>query len=206
MNIYTFIMASFIIIIIPGTGVIYTISVGLTKGNKAGVIAALGCTAGIIPHLVVSIMLSSFLRQMNEQVFFILKSAGAFYLFYLGIGMFSAKTKMDFSKTITSEKSSAIIIKAILINVLNPKLTLFFFSFLPQYVKAGSQYYIRESIILGIVFMAVTFIVFGAYGFLAGFIKTVFRNSSDRLVRVQRLFGLIFIAFALNLIGSGLIY
>lgn len=204
MNIYTFILTSFIIIIIPGTGVIYTISVGLMKGNKAGMIAALGCTAGILPHLFVSIALSSWLQHMSEQAFFVLKSAGAFYLFYLGIGMILSKTKLDFSKTIAIERSSAIIIKAVLINVLNPKLTLFFFSFLPQYVNSGSQNYVKESIGLGIVFMAVTFLVFALYGFLAGYMKALLHDSPKRIKRIQQVFGLIFIAFAVNLIGSSI--
>ncbi len=204
MNIYTFIITSFIIIITPGTGVIYTISVGLMKGKKTGMIAALGCTAGILPHLLVSIALSSVLQQMSELAFFVLKSAGAFYLFYLGIGMILTKTRLDFSKTITIEKPSAIILKAILINVLNPKLTLFFFSFLPQYVNSGSQDYVKESIWLGIVFMAVTFFVFSLYGFLAGYMKALLHDSSKMIQRIQKTFGLIFIAFAVNLIGSSI--
>lgn len=203
MNIYTFLFTSFMIIIIPGTGVVYTISMGLLKGKKAGVIAAFGCTLGIIPHLFLSIMLSSLLRQMSGQAFFVLQSAGALYLFYLGIGMILSNTKFDLYRTMNMKNSSAIIIKAILINVLNPKLTLFFFSFLPQYMNAESQNYVKESMLLSIVFMSVTFFVFGAYGVLAGFVKTILWNSPKRIHRLQQLFGLIFIAFALKLISSG---
>lgn len=204
MNTYTFIFTSLIIILIPGTGVIYTISTGITKGKKASIIAAIGCTAGIIPHLIVSIGLSSLLLKMSEQAFFVLKLAGALYLLYLGIGMLLSKTKLDFSKTINQDKATAIIRSGILINLLNPKLTLFFFSFLPQYISSNSQSYIKESILLGIAFMIMTFLVFVIYGILAGSMKGLITKSTKRLQRIQQLFGIIFIAFAINLATSSL--
>lgn len=199
MNTYTFILTSFIIILIPGTGVIFTISTGITKGKKASTIAALGCTAGIIPHLIVSIGLSSLLLKMSEQALFVLKLAGALYLLYLGVGMLLSKTKLDFSKTINQDNTAAIIRSGILINLFNPKLTLFFFSFLPQYISSNSQSYIKESILLGIAFMILTFLVFVIYGILAGSMKGLITKSPKRLQRIQQLFGIIFIAFAINL-------
>ena len=94
MNTYAFIITSLIIILIPGTGVIYTISTGLIKGKKASIIAALGCTAGILPHLFVTIALSSWLMKMSERAFFLLKCAGVLYLLYLGISMIVSKKKI----------------------------------------------------------------------------------------------------------------
>ncbi|WP_088186719.1 LysE family translocator [Desulfosporosinus sp. FKA] len=202
MSIYTFIVTSLIIILLPGTGVIYTISTGITKGKKASAIAALGCTAGILPHLIISIGFSSLLLRMSEQAFFVLKMAGVLYLLYLGFGMLLSKTKLDFGETSKEDTPVTIVRKAVLINLLNPKLTLFFFSFLPQYLSSNSQNYIRESFLLGIVFMLLTFLVFVGYGILAGSMKTFVAKSPKRLQGISQLFGIIFIVFAINLAAS----
>ncbi|HAN21042.1 MAG: lysine transporter LysE [Clostridiales bacterium GWF2_36_10] len=204
MNSYTFIITSLIIILIPGTGVIYTISTGITKGKKASVIATLGCTAGIIPHLILSIWLSSLLLKMNEHVFFVLKLMGTMYLSYLGIRMLLSKAKLDFSETINEFKTATIIRTGVLINLLNPKLTLFFFSFLPQYINSNSKRYIKEFFLLGIAFMMLSFLVFVLYGVLAGSMKRLVTKSPKRLQRFQQLLGIIFIAFAINLMLSSL--
>lgn len=204
MNTYAFIITSLVIILIPGTGVIYTISTGLIKGKKASIIAALGCTAGILPHLFVSIALSSWLMNMNERAFFLLKSVGALYLLYLGISMIVSKTKLEFSKTINEDKAATIIRKGVFINLLNPKLTLFFFAYLPQYINSNGGIYIIESFILGIAFMILTFIVFVIYGVMAGLMKVIFIKSPKGLKYIQGLFGIIFIAFAANLAMSSI--
>lgn len=204
MNIYTFIITSLIIIIIPGTGVIYTISTGLTKGKRASIVAALGCTAGIIPHLIVSICLSSLMININEHAFFILKLAGTLYLLYLGISMILSKTKLNFGETTDNDKSAIVMRRAILINLLNPKLTLFFFAFLPQYISSGSKSYVSESVFIGIGFMILTFLIFCIYGILAGFMKTFITKAPKRIKYIQQTFGVIFIGFAVNLVMSSL--
>lgn len=126
MNTFSFLITSFIIILIPGTGVTYTISTGITKGKRASIFAALGCTMGIIPHLCVSIALSSFVMKMNNKAFLVLKLIGAIYLLYLGIGMIISKTSFELTNSKSEGKASTIIRSGILINLLNPKLTLFF--------------------------------------------------------------------------------
>lgn len=131
MNTYSFLITSLIIVLLPGTGVIYTISTGIMQGKKRSVIAAIGCTAGIIPHLVVSIVLSSLLMQMNETVYTVLRIAGVCYLLYLGIGMIFSQKTPGFEDAKTDRNTLSVICHGIMINLLNPKLTLFFFSFLP---------------------------------------------------------------------------
>lgn len=199
MNTWTFVFSSLIIIVIPGTGVVYTVSNGLTKGRKASILAAIGCTAGIIPHLCASIALSSLLTRMNEQVFGVIKLAGALYLLWLGAGMLFSKSKLEFTGVQANESAIAIIRQGILINLLNPKLTLFFFSFLPQYVSAASKNYVGEAFLYGFSFMLMTFIVFAGYGMLAGLASSLITKSPKRLLRIRQLFGIIFIVFAIQL-------
>lgn len=201
MNTYTFLITSLIIILIPGTGVIYTVSLGITEGRKKSVFAALGCTAGIIPHLCISIALSSLLMliRMNHTIFSVIKYMGVLYLIYLGLGMIFSKEKVPFSEMQTETHALAIIRRGILINLLNPKLTLFFFSFLPQYISSDSSHYMTKSALLGILFMALTFIVFVGYGFLAGTAKKWLCQSPKQMSFLQKCFGCIFIIFAIKL-------
>lgn len=199
MDTYTFLITSLIIILIPGTGVIYTISLGMTEGKKKSIFAALGCTVGIIPHLCISIALSSLLMQMNNTIFTVIKYMGVLYLIYLGIGMIFSKGNVGFSETQAESNTPAIIRRGILINLLNPKLTLFFFSFLPQYVSSDSTNYMAKSALLGILFMALTFIVFVGYGILAGTAKTWICRSPKQMSFIQKCFGVTFIVFAAKL-------
>jgi threonine/homoserine/homoserine lactone efflux protein len=204
MNIYSFLITSLIIILIPGTGVIFTLSIGITKGKNASILAALGCTIGIIPHLCASVVLSSLLAKMSNEAFVILKLMGALYLLYLGFGMILSKTKLEFSNIQMAAKPTAIIRHSILINLLNPKLTLFFFSFLPQYISSNSKHYSIEYLLYGFAFMLLTFVVFVGYGVLAGSAKTLFISSPKRLSLIQKIFGFLFVVFAIQLTLSSL--
>lgn len=200
MNYLSFFLTSFIIIIIPGTGVIYTISQGLTNGYKASLYASFGCTFGIIPHLLISIFLTSSLLKLNTATFNIIKLIGAIYIFYLGIGMIHSKNTISI-KSSTLKKCPVLIIKrAILINLLNPKLTLFFFSFLPQYISAKHENYIFQFTFLGIVFMLMTLLIFILYGILSSRAKKFIDQSPRFISSLQKLFGLIFVIFALRII------
>ena len=202
MNTWTFVITSLIIVLIPGTGVIYTISTGIANGKKAGILAAIGCTAGIVPHFCVSIALSSLLMTMNAQVFCGIKLAGTVYLLYLGVKMLLSRENLTVNNNQIKEKSAAIILRGIFLNLLNPKLTLFFFLFLPQYVSTESQNYTVEALKYGFAFMFLTLIVFIGYGVLAGLVSTLMKNHPKRLLRIQQLFGLTFIAFAAHLGAS----
>lgn len=199
MNTYTFFITSFIIILIPGTGVIYTISVGISKGKKASILAAFGCTAGIIPHLCISIALSSLLVKMSSSAFTIMKLLGALYLLYLGAGMMLSKTKLKLENAKLENNPVPIVWRGILINLLNPKLTLFFFSFLPQYVNSNGKNYVIESLTYGLAFMILTLIVFMGYGILAGTAKKLIISSPKRINLLQKFFGIIFVVFAVQL-------
>lgn len=199
MNLVSFYISSIVIILMPGTGFIYTISTGMARGKKAGVIAALGCTAGIIPHLYLSIALSSFILQMGNRAFNIVKIVGALYLLYLGIGMIMSKSKLNFEGSKDEIKAFAIAWQGIMINLLNPKLTIFFFSFLPQYITTSNKNYLSQSILLGLIFMLLSLFVFIGYGILAGSAKKLMDKSSRTTSILQKCFGLIFVIFAIQL-------
>jgi threonine/homoserine/homoserine lactone efflux protein len=194
-----FLLSSLIVVLIPGTGVVYTITTGLTLKWRASIAAAIGCTLGIVPHILASILGLSALLNMSAQVFSALKIAGAMYLLYLAWNMWREAGTLEINKKSTETSATQIVIKAIAINLLNPKLTIFFFAFLPLFVPKDSSSPTVEMIMLSAVFMGMTFIIFVLYGILASGISTYLINSSKAVKRLQQAFAVILAAFAVKL-------
>lgn len=194
-----FLLASLVVVLIPGTGVVYTITTGLTLKWRASLVAAIGCTLGIVPHFLASILGLSALLNMSAQIFSALKWAGAIYLLCLAWNMWREARALEINKKSTETSVSQIILKAIAINLLNPKLTLFFFAFLPLFVSKNSPSPAVEMIMLSAVFMGITFIVFAVYGILASGISAYLMNSSKEIKRLQRAFAVILAGFAVKL-------
>ena len=194
-----FLLASLVVVLIPGTGVVYTITTGLTLKWRASLAAAIGCTLGIVPHILASILGLSALLNMSAQVFSVLKLAGALYLLYLAWNMWREAGTLEINKKSTETSLTKIIIKAIAINLLNPKLTIFFFAFLPLFVSRNSSSPTMEMITLSAVIMGITLIVFALYGILASGISTYLVNSVKAVKRIQQAFAVILAGFAVQL-------
>ena len=176
-----FLITSLIVVLIPGTGVIFTVSTGLLQGRRASVFAAFGCTAGIVPHLFATVLGLAALMHTSAVAFQILKYAGVVYLLYLAYATWRDKTAFAVEPTASGRPATGIVIKAILLNILNPKLTIFFFAFLPQFIEPGASSPLSQLLVLSAVFMAMTFAVFIAYGLLAH----AFRRAVIESPRVQ---------------------
>ncbi len=194
-----FLLASLVVVLVPGTGVVYTITTGLTLKWRASIAAAIGCTLGIVPHILASILGLSALLNMSAQVFSLLKWAGAAYLLYLAWNMWREAGNLDIQKKSTETSVAKIIAKAVAINLLNPKLTIFFFAFLPLFVPNSSASPTVEMIILSAVFMGITFIVFAIYGILASGISAYLMNSTKAVKRFQQAFAVLLAGFAVRL-------
>jgi threonine/homoserine/homoserine lactone efflux protein len=194
-----FLLTSLVVVLVPGTGVIYTVSTGLALGWRASIAAALGCTAGILPHLTASILGLSAILHMSARAFQILKFAGALYLLYLAWSMWRDTGTWRFDRSIQQTNAFQIALRGLLINILNPKLTIFFFAFLPMFVTADGHSPTNQMIGLSAVFMLMTFIIFVLYGILASSISSYFTKSPRAIKRLQRSFALIFAALAVNL-------
>ena len=194
-----FLVTCLIVVLIPGTGVIFTVSTGLTAGKRASVLAALGCTAGIIPHLLASILGLSALLHTSAMAFDMLKYAGGAYLLYVAYATWQDRSAFSVSDTPTTTSARSLMLRGFLMNILNPKLTIFFLAFLPQFVTPGSTAPTVQMLVLSGVFMAMTFAVFVAYGLLAN----VFRRAVIESPRVQnwlrRSFAAAFAGLGLNL-------
>ena len=194
-----FLLASLVVVLIPGTGVVYTITTGLTLKWRASLAAAIGCTLGIVPHILASILGVSALLNMSAQVFSLLKWAGSIYLLYLAWNMWREAGMLELRNKSPETSISRIIIKAIAINLLNPKLTIFFFAFLPLFIARDSSSPTIQLVILSAVFMGITLLVFALYGILASGISAYLANSSKAVKRIQQTFALVLAGFAIQL-------
>jgi threonine/homoserine/homoserine lactone efflux protein len=194
-----FLITCLIVVLIPGTGVIFTVSTGLTAGKRASVFAALGCTAGIVPHLLASVLGLSALLHTSALAFEALKYAGAAYLLYLAYATWRDRSAFAMNDTPTIASARSLMVRGLLLNILNPKLTIFFLAFLPQFVTSGASAPALQMLLLSSVFMAMTFAVFVIYGLLAN----VFRRAVIESPRVQnwlrRSFSAAFAGLGLNL-------
>jgi threonine/homoserine/homoserine lactone efflux protein len=194
-----FLLTSLVVILVPGTGVIYTVSTGLAQRWKASLAAALGCTAGILPHVTASILGLSAILHMSAQTFQVIKFAGTLYLLYLAWSMWQDTGSFKFDLSAPKMDAFQIIVKGILINILNPKLTIFFFSFLPLFVSPDAVSPTQQMIALSAVFMGMTFIIFALYGISASGISARLINSPRAIRRIQRSFALVFAGLAAKL-------
>ena len=177
-----FLVTSLIVVLIPGTGVVYTVSTGIVQGRKASVYAALGCTAGIVPHLLATILGLAAVMHTSALAFQVLKYAGVAYLFYVAIATWRDHSAFAVDGSVSRTSAQGLITKAFLLNILNPKLTIFFLAFLPQFVQPALHQPLLQMLVLSAVFMVMTFAVFVVYGLLAH----TFRKFVIESARVQR--------------------
>ncbi|MEM7193609.1 MAG: LysE family translocator [Pseudomonadota bacterium] len=166
-----FLATSFLVVLMPGSGVLYTIATGLIAGRRASVFAAIGCTFGIVPSLLASITGLAILIHTSAIAFQTIKFLGVAYLLYLAWSMLRSDGELTFSDSPKPDKSATIALKGFLINILNPKLTIFFLAFLPQFIPVDEVNPAVSMIALGSVFMFMTFLIFVVYGCMADRIR-----------------------------------
>ena len=166
-----FLITALIVVIVPGTGVVYTVSVGLGQGRLASVAAAIGCTLGIVPHLVASSLGLAAILHASALAFQGLKYAGAAYLVYLAWQTLKDRGPVRFGGGVERRGVAALVRTGIVLNILNPKLSIFFLAFLPQFVAAGGEGVVVQMLGLSAIFMAMTLGVFIVYGILAAQVR-----------------------------------
>jgi threonine/homoserine/homoserine lactone efflux protein len=176
-----FLITSLVVVLIPGTGVIFTVSVGLARGRRASFFASLGCTLGILPQLLATVLGLAAVMHTSALAFQMLKFAGVAYLFYLAWATWRDRSAFAVQEVQAKAGAVSLVVKAFLLNILNPTLTIFFLAFLPQFVPPGAASPVLALLGLSAVFIAMTFGVFVAYGFLAH----AFRNPVIESARVQ---------------------
>jgi threonine/homoserine/homoserine lactone efflux protein len=198
-----FLLTSFVVALIPGTGVVYTLSSALGGGLRRGLVAAVGCTLGIVPHIAAAMLGLSGILQTGATLFEVVRWAGVAYLLYLGLSLFRDGGPMTLDPDANAGGSNAAAVRrGVLLNLLNPKLTLFFFAFLPQFLEPGSGLLDVRLLGLGAVFMLVTLVVFAGYAYAgAAFREKVL--GAPRIRRwAERTIGAVLVTFAARLAFS----
>ena len=176
-----FLITSLIVVLIPGTGVVFTVSMGLAQGRRASLFAAVGCTLGIVPHLLATILGLAAVMHTSALAFQVLKYAGVAYLLYLAVATWRDRSAFTVQPVHGKAGARALVTKAFVLNILNPKLTIFFLAFLSQFVEPAARSPVLQLLGLSAVFMAMTFGVFVVYGLLAH----AFRQAVIESPRVQ---------------------
>ncbi len=194
-----FLVTSLIVVVSPGTGVLYTLAAGLSRGSRASVIAAFGCTLGIVPHMAAAIMGLAALLHTSALAFQTLKYLGVAYLLYMAWNELREKGALRVEREVGTRSAMQVIVSAILINILNPKLSIFFFAFLPQFVSAQEAQPLSRMLELSLVFMLLTFGVFVGYGLFAASVRRHVVSRPRVLTWMRRAFAAAFVALGVKL-------
>lgn len=193
-----FLLTTLVICVTPGTGALFTLAAGLSRGTKASVIAAFGCTIGTVPHLVAAMTGLAALLNASAVAFQTLKYLGVAYLIYMAWSTFRDKGALTVPEQPDQGAQSVrkVVTSAVLLNLLNPKLTIFAFAFLPQFVPNGSPNALARMLELSLVFMLTTFVVFAIYGVCAAALRNHVISRPVVVTWMRRVFGVSFIALA----------
>ncbi|HKC06477.1 MAG TPA: LysE family translocator [Methylomirabilota bacterium] len=194
-----FLITSLIVVASPGTGVLYTLAAGLSRGSRASVVAAFGCTLGIVPHMAAAVMGLAALLHTSALAFHTLKYLGVAYLLYMAWNALKEQGALRVERVVGARSAVQVITSAILINILNPKLSIFFFAFLPQFVSATESRPLSRMLELSAVFMLLTFVVFVGYGLFAAAIRNHVVSRPRVLTWMRRTFAAAFVALGAKL-------
>ena len=194
-----FLLTSLVIVITPGTGVLYTLAAALSRGGRAGVVAAFGCTLGIVPHMAAAVTGLAALLHTSAVAFQVIKYAGVAYLLYMAWSTLRERGTLSVDQEAAPRPAAKVIADGVLINILNPKLSIFFFAFLPQFVSAGEPFALPRMLELSAVFMLLTFVVFAGYGLFAAAVRNHVISRPKVLTWMRRGFGASFVALGVKL-------
>jgi threonine/homoserine/homoserine lactone efflux protein len=199
----SFLLTSLLVVASPGTGVLYTMAAGLSRGARASLVAAFGCTLGIVPHLAAAITGLSALLQTSAVAFEVLKYVGVAYLLWMAWATLREKGALSVEENQEPSSPGRVIVSGVLVNLLNPKLTIFFFAFLPQFVDTTSSRELPHMLALSGVFMLLTFVVFVGYGAFAAGIRSRVISRPRIMTWLRRAFATGFLALGARLVFTG---
>jgi threonine/homoserine/homoserine lactone efflux protein len=194
-----FLITTLVVVISPGTGALYTIAAGLSRGSRASVWAAFGCTLGIVPHMLAAITGLAAVLHASALAFEIIKYAGVAYLLYMAWTTLRDTGSLSVEADQTRKSAGKVIVESILINILNPKLSIFFFAFLPQFVPAATPNAVLRMLELSGVFMVVSFVVFAIYGLFAAAIRGQVITRPSIMAWMRRTFAASFVLLSVRL-------
>jgi threonine/homoserine/homoserine lactone efflux protein len=194
-----FFVTSLIVCLSPGTGVLYTLGAGLSRGSRASVVAALGRTFGIVPHIAAAILGLAAVLHASAAVFQAFKAVGVAYLLFMAWRTLGERGALTIERQPSARSDRRVIATAVAINFLNPKLSIFFMAFLPQFVGANEARPLLAMLQLSAAFMAMTFVIFVGYGLFAAAVRDHVLSRPRVLTWMRRAFAGAFVALGAKL-------
>ena len=196
---FLFLVASAVVIVTPGQDMILVMSRSVTHGTRAGLATAAGVSVGLMGHTLLATLGLGALLRTSDWLFTAIKLAGAAYLLYLGAQLLLTRSA-QLAATATAPQSQArLFFTGALSNISNPKIAVFYFAFLPQFIPQGSAYPTASIFVLGLVFAALTFLIKGPVAIFAGSLSAWFRSRPTALVWLYRCSGLVMVGLAIRL-------
>jgi threonine/homoserine/homoserine lactone efflux protein len=195
----SFLITSLIVIVSPGTGVLYTLAAALSRGSRASVAAAFGCTLGILPHIAAAMLGLAAVLHTSALAFSALKWLGVIYLLFMAWQALRERGALKVERQLDARSAAKLIVTGFLINILNPKLSIFFLAFLPQFIAADESHPLARMLELSAAFMAMTFAVFVIYGLFAASVRDRIVTRPKAMTWLRRAFAGGFAALGLRL-------
>ena len=195
----SFLLTSLIVVASPGTGVLYTLAAALTRGSRASIAAAFGCTLGIVPHMLAAMLGLAAVLHTSALAFAALKWLGVLYLLYMAWQALRQRGALKVDGRLDARSTAKVIVTGFLINILNPKLSIFFLAFLPQFIAADEVRPLTRMLELSIAFMAMTLAVFVLYGLFAVSVRERIVSRPTAMTWLRRAFAGGFAALGLRL-------
>ena len=194
-----FLLTALVIVATPGTGALYTIATGLARGTRASVLAAFACTLGTLPHLLAAVTGLAAVLHASGVAFQTIKYLGVAYLLWMAWSTWRDTGALHVDTDSSPSSVRSVITTGVTANLLNPKLTLFFFAFLPQFVPTGSSDTLARMTGLSVVFMAMTFVTFAGYAVAAGALRDRVLTRPQLVARIRKVFAASFVVLSARL-------
>lgn len=191
-----FLITTLVVVATPGAGVLYTIAAGISRGWRASLVAAFACTLGIVPHMIAAVTGLAAIMHASAMAFTVVKVLGVLYLLYLAWKTFRDKSLFEVQAGPAKLSPWRVIVAGILVNTLNPKLTIFLFAFLPQFVQPGTDGAVLLMVWLSAIFMAVTLAVFSVYGVFAAAVRREVISRPSIVAWIRRSFAATYVILA----------
>ncbi len=193
-----FVMASILVILSPGQDMVLVMSRGIAQGARAGMVTAAGVATGLLAHTALATAGVGALLLASASLFYVVKLVGAIYLFYLGVRLLLSRSDLDIGHA-EARSYRRMFSQGALSNLSNPKITIFYFAFLPQFVSADTQNPAWYLLLLGMGFAVLTLLIKAPIGYCAGVASQWIRARPAAIKLINRISGCMLIGFGLQL-------
>ncbi|MFL9878823.1 LysE family translocator [Herbaspirillum rhizosphaerae] len=198
-DVFLFLIAAMMLTLAPGPDNIYVLTRGIAQGRKAGLVAALGFASGLFFHTLLAVLGFAAIIKAYPAAYHALQYAGAAYLVYLGVRTLRSAASMSLDATMTPVSLSRIYWQSVIANILNPKVTLFFIAFLPQFVNVHAGHVAWQMLLLAVVFILQALAIFSAIAFFSGIVGAYFKRQARAALYLNRLAGCAFVGLGIRI-------